>query len=187
MMHGFPSRPRRLGRIAAALPALVLMLTLGGCASVPPPNDAMNQAQMQLQAARDAGARDYAPVDLDFAQNRYQMAQAAIADRKYEEAANLADEARADAELARAKAKLGAARAQIQSKTSENSRLRAEAEQPIDDSQDNPAPAPAPGLPPTTAPADMPAPPASLLAPPPTPTGQGFQTLPQSQNQGDQP
>ena len=43
-------------RIRTAMAILVLALTLAGCASVPPPNDSMNQAQNQLQMARDAGA-----------------------------------------------------------------------------------------------------------------------------------
>jgi multidrug efflux pump subunit AcrA (membrane-fusion protein) len=194
MAHNFSSRPRGPKRLAVALPALALVLALGGCASVPPPTDAMNQARLQLQSAREAGAGDYAPVDLDFAQNRYQMAQAAMARRDYEAAASLADEARADAELARAKARLGAARAQIQAKTAENARLRAQAEAPLP-AEDDSAPAPAAsgqapaqdGLPPTDAPADMPAPPSSILAPPPaSSTDQGFQSQP-SQNQGGQP
>jgi len=84
----------------------------------------MNQALAQLQAARDAGAADYAPVDLDYAQGKFRQAQAAMASRKYEEAALLADESRADSELARAKARLGAARAQNTAKSKENSKMR---------------------------------------------------------------
>src|ERR1700748_3591816 len=47
-----------------------------------------------------------APVDLGFAQGKSQQAQSAMASRKYDVAGQLADEARADAELARAKARL---------------------------------------------------------------------------------
>ena len=68
------------------------------------------------------------PVDLGFAQNKFQQAQAAMASGNYADAANLAEESRADAELAQAKARLGAARAQIQNKVQENSRLRAQGE-----------------------------------------------------------
>ena len=74
----FPLLPgRRLRSLCAAL-ALSLTLALAGCASVPPPNDSMNLAQAKLQAARDAGAADYAPVDLGFAQDKFQQAQTAI-------------------------------------------------------------------------------------------------------------
>ncbi|MFC5742875.1 DUF4398 domain-containing protein [Dyella tabacisoli] len=145
----------------------------------------MNQAQMQLRAARDAGAADYAPVDLGLAQNRFQQAQAAMASRKYEDAANLADEARADAELARAKARLGAARAQIQAKTEDNNRLREQLER-VHNNDDNQGFAP---VAPSAAPVqtqDMPAPPASDLSAP-IQQGQGFQTMPDpSQQNSDQ-
>src|SRR5665213_3156698 len=82
---GFPCRFR------AASAAMALALALGGCASVPPPNDSMNLAQNMLQAARDAGAADYAPVDLGFAQDKFQLAQAAMAERKFADAADLAE------------------------------------------------------------------------------------------------
>ena len=105
---------------------LAVSLTLGGCASVPPPDNLMNQAQAQLQSARDAGAPDYDPVDFGFAQDKFQQAQQAMANRKYDQAADLADESRAVATLARTRAQLAAARAQIQSKTDANRRLRAQ-------------------------------------------------------------
>lgn len=165
--------PRRI-RTATAI--LALALALAGCASVPPPNDSMNLAQAQLQTARDAGAADYAPVDLGFAQDKFQQAQAAMAERKYADAANLAEESRADAELAQAKARLGAARAQIQRKVQENTRLRQQGEQAAADAQAQPAP-----LPPSAAPTgDMPAPSSSVLSAPPA---DGFQTVPDAVQQ----
>jgi len=112
-----------VGRIVAGL-SVFSMLLLAGCASVPPPDNAMNLAQSQLQAARDAHAADYAPVDLGFAQDKFQQAQGAMAERKYADAASLAAEAQADAELAAAKGRLGAARAQIEQKIADNNRLR---------------------------------------------------------------
>jgi hypothetical protein len=127
MVHILPSNALSRGRRLIGLASLALAIaTLAGCASVPPPDGAMNQALAQLQAARDAGAADYAPVDLDYAQSKFRQAQAAMASRKYEEAALLADESRADSELARAKARLGAVRAQNSAKSKENSRMRVE-------------------------------------------------------------
>jgi len=167
------------------LPLALFALTLAGCASTPPPDGSMNQAQSLLQAARDAGASDYAPVDLGYAQNRFQQAQAAFADRKYDVAASLADEASADAELARAKARLGAARAQIQDKTDANNQLRQqmEAAHPANGGADQGGNAGAGFAPvqadPTTTPNDMPAPPSSAISEP-VPQGQDFQTMPGS-------
>jgi hypothetical protein len=183
---------RRLFRAAPLTLALGLLLatTLAGCASAPPPDGAMNLAQAQLREARDAGAGSYAPVDLDFAQSRFQQAQMAMSKRKYDEAFQLANEAGADAELAKAKARLGAARAQMQSKTGENQRLRAQMEQAsqaADNSQPSQGFAPVdpnnPGNPPADA-GEMTAPSSSDLA---IPAGQGFQTVPQPTNQGGQP
>ncbi|RDS79337.1 DUF4398 domain-containing protein [Dyella monticola] len=127
MVHIFSPLKMRKKRVPAVVPVLlVLSLSLGGCASVPPPDNQMNQAQAQLQSARDAGAPDYDPVDFGFAQDKFQQAQMAMANRKYAQAADLSDESRADATLARTKALLAAARAQIQSKVDANSRLRAQ-------------------------------------------------------------
>lgn len=200
MVHIFSAPDGRLQGVRTVLSTLVLALalgTLGGCASVPPPDGAMNQAQMQLQYARDAGAADYAPVDLGFAQNKFQQAQAAMASRKYEDAAALAEEAQADAELARAKARLGATRAQIQRKTQANRELREQIEQNLNaqeeaaQRQQQQLQEQQQGLPPQEQTQDMPAPSSSMLQP--VPQGEGFQTLPQPQpqpqtnDQGDHP
>lgn len=177
-MHIFSPLAGSVGRIGTATAFLALALALAGCATVPPPDGSMNFAQTQLQMARDAGAADYAPVDLGFAQDKFQQAQAAMAARKYADAANLAEESQADAELARAKARLGAARAQIQSKVQENTRLRAQGEQAAADDDAPPAPA-ATTPPPSTE--DMPAPPSSEISEPPS--GAGFQTVPDNSPQ----
>lgn len=191
MVHNsLPQRPLFRAPLTLAL-GLLLATTLAGCASAPPPDGAMNLAQAQLREARDAGAASYAPVDLDFAQSRFQQAQMAMAKRKYDEAFQLANEAGADAELAKAKARLGAARAQVQAKTGENQRLRAQMEQASQDADNSqPSQGFAPVDPnsagaaaPTDA-GDMPAPSSSDLA---VPAGQGFQTVPQPTNQGGQP
>ncbi|SHM44541.1 DUF4398 domain-containing protein [Rhodanobacter sp. OK091] len=181
-MYIFPPPAGSLGRIRTATAVLALTLALAGCASVPPPDDSMNRAQTQLQGARDAGAADYAPVDLGFAQDKFQQAQAAMAQRKYADAANLAEESRADAELARAKARLGAARAQIQSKVQENTRLRSQGEQAAAEQQQQQQAPPAPASSGAVPTQDMPAPPSSELSTPPS--GAGFQTLPDN---GQQP
>lgn len=187
----YPARVRRPGRQLAQAGLLAAVLILAGCASVPPPNDSMNLAQTQLQAARDAGAADYDPVDLGFAQDKFQQAQGAMADRKYDVAANLAAESRADAELARVKANLGAARAKIQSKMNANAELReqgaqaaaaaaAEFAKPLPmpaTAGSAPAPAGSGALPPAAPVEDMPAPSDSVLSAPSS-SGQGFQSVP---------
>lgn len=184
MVHIFPPLARSPGRFRVLLAGLALAVALGGCASVPPPDDSMNLAQNQLQSAREAGAADYAPVDLGFAQDKFQQAQAAMAARKYADAAALAEESRADAELARAKARLGVARAQMQSKLQENARLRAQGE-PADAAGQQPAAAASSSVPTV----ELPAPASSSPSAPPA----GFQTVPaagqpaSASSQGGQP
>jgi Domain of unknown function (DUF4398) len=191
MVHIFSPLTGSFGRIrmATATLGLVLALTLalGGCATVPPPDASMNLAQAQLQAARDAGAADYAPVDLGFAQDKFQQAQAAMADRKYAEASDLAEESRADAELAQSKARLGAARAQIQGRLRDNGQLRAQGEQAeaaFQQLQQQPAapPSASSSAQPAQPTQDMPAPASSSLSAP-LPGGGGFQTVPENNQQ----
>jgi hypothetical protein len=185
MVHIFSPLAGHARSIGGPVTGLILLaaLLLTGCASVPPPDSAMNAAQGQLQAARDAQAADYAPVDLGFAQDKFQQAQAAMAQRDYEDAGKLAEEARADAELARAKARLASARAQMQSKLAENNALRAEGSHIGTDAATAPGTAPAGTRLPAEQPQDMPAPPASMLAPPPT--DGGFQTVPEPSQSGN--
>lgn len=131
-----------VSRCFALAGAAALAVLVAGCASVPPPTGAMARAQNQLQAAQEAKAADYDPVDLDFAKARFQQAQVAMDARKYAQAADLAEESLADGRLAQTKAQVGALREQIRSKTEENARLRARL-------LDNPAP-------PSAAPAERP-------------------------------
>lgn len=180
------------GRVRMAVAVLILALVLSGCATVPPPNDSMSLAQTRLQSARDAGAADYAPVDLGFAQDKFQAAQAAMAEKKYADAANLAGESVADADLARAKARLAVARSQIQTKLDENNRLRriGERAQAAEQKEEQSAPAPAASSMPPPPTQDMPAPSSSALS---APVADGFQTVPSgsqhpaTNTQGGQP
>lgn len=99
------------------------LLLLGGCASTPPPTDAMTQARDMLDAARGAQATIFAPLDLGTAQARYALAQQALDGKHYDSARRYANEAEAAAELARAKAELGQLREQIRQRTRVNAEL----------------------------------------------------------------
>jgi hypothetical protein len=176
-MYSFSPQVGFSRQFRAATAFVVVALALSACASVPPPNDSMNLAQNMLQAARDAGAADYAPVDLGFAQDKFQQAQTAMATRKFADAASLAEESSADAELARTKARLGAARAQMQSKLQENTRLRHEGEQLENEQKqmEQAAPMPASGSSAASPVRDMPAPSTSVLS---APRDGGLDTVP---------
>lgn len=168
MEFGFPlSRPagRALTWRTVMLSSL-MTAGLAGCASVPPPDGLMNQAQSSIQAARAVQAQDYDPVGLGFARDRFQQALDAMRDHKYELAGRYADEARADADLARVKSQLAAVRAQIQSKTAENQSLRDQIERAEAAASAPPADA-VPADSGSTSAGDMPAPPESMLGPAP--------------------
>ena len=98
-------------------------LLLAGCASTPPPTDAMDQAAAMLASARAAQAPIFAPLDLGAAEARYAQAQQALAGKHYGRASRLAAESEASAELARAKARLGQLRLQISQETRRNADL----------------------------------------------------------------
>ena len=73
------------------------------CAGVAP-MEKMVKLESTIDNARQAEAIVYAPLELKFAEDKYEMAQVAIEDKKYDEARQLADEALLDAKLAEVKA-----------------------------------------------------------------------------------
>jgi len=148
--------------------ALLSVLLLAACATAPPPVDAMRGAESMVQAAKDAQAPIYAPLELGAAEQRLDAAQAMMAAQKYDSAATLASEAEAAAELARAKARLGQLRDDIRRRSADNAHLRK------DLLERTAAPPAAPAEPASAPPATdvlLPAPPAS--APDATDNGGG--------------
>jgi hypothetical protein len=73
------------------------------CAGVAP-MEKMVKLESTIANARQAEAIVYAPLELKFAEDKYEMAESAIEDKKYDEARQLADEALLDAKLAEVKA-----------------------------------------------------------------------------------
>ena len=108
----------------------LVLVWMGGCASVPAPTVAMHQARIDLQTARASGAAVYDPVGLGFARNKFGQAQLAVSKGKFVKAAELAAESSADSRLAQTKALLGAVRLKIQHgiEANEDRRWRARCE-----------------------------------------------------------
>lgn len=102
----------------------IFALILAGCAPTKPPNVGLDEAARSLDAARDAGAPTYAPMELRNAEDRLSQARARFAKRDYEEAASLVQEAQVDSELAAVKARLGKAREKVDARMQENAQLR---------------------------------------------------------------
>lgn len=82
----------------------VLVLLAGSCAGIAPPSAKMANLTYALNEARMAEANDYAPLELQLAQDKYEAAKKAIAEKNYARAGRLIDQAMLDAELAREKA-----------------------------------------------------------------------------------
>ena len=76
---------------------------ISACAGVAP-MEKMVKLESTIANARQAEAIVYAPLELKFAEDKYEMAQDAIEDKDYDVARQLADEALLDAQLAEVKA-----------------------------------------------------------------------------------
>ena len=102
----------------------IFLLALTACAPTRPPNIGLDEVAHSLDAARDAGAPTYAPMELRNAEDHLSQARARFAKRDYDQAANLAQEAQADSELAAARARLGKVREKVDARMHENADLR---------------------------------------------------------------
>jgi len=104
-------------------PVVLLCLLLAACGPTKPPNTGLEEAARHLQAAREAGASTYAPLELRSAEQRLSAGRAAAAKEDYDDAIQLAEESRANGDLALAKSRLGKAREKVEARTRENAML----------------------------------------------------------------
>jgi hypothetical protein len=86
------------------VPLLAGALGISGCSAGKPPVENLSKAELAIQQASKSTASQYAPLELQTAQDQYEGARRAIGDEKYDEARRLADQALANAQLAEAKA-----------------------------------------------------------------------------------
>ena len=89
-------------RSASAAAALLVALSAG--AITPAPNEKLAVAKASVQRAEQAGAPEFAPVELASAREKLVGADKALAERKPIVATQLAEQANADAQLAEARA-----------------------------------------------------------------------------------
>lgn len=78
-------------------------LALSACSSTPKPETEMALSTSALQNAELAGAKKYAPIELRTAQEKQDLANAALAEEHHTTARYLSEQAAVDAELAKAK------------------------------------------------------------------------------------
>lgn len=86
--------------------------TMVGCSSMKTPATAdVAVSKAAVDSAASAGGAQYAPLEMRSAREKLDKAKKALADKEYELAANLANQAEADAKLAQSKA--GSAKATV--------------------------------------------------------------------------
>jgi hypothetical protein len=103
---------------------VILLVMLTGCTETKPPPVGLDEAARELDAARNAGAATYAPLELRNAEERLSQARVRMDKRDYALAQQLAEESRVDSDLAAAKARLGKTREKVEARTRENAQLR---------------------------------------------------------------
>jgi Domain of unknown function (DUF4398) len=88
----------------SAAVAAALLVAMSAWASKPIPNEKIAVAKASVQRAEQAGAPEFAPVELAAARDKLARADKAAADHKADVATQLAEQANADAQLAEATA-----------------------------------------------------------------------------------
>ena len=85
--------------------AMIALLALAACASVPAPVQDVAEAERAVQAAADADAGTVAPAEFATARGKLEAAKSALQAQQHLKARRLAEQALVDAELAQVKAK----------------------------------------------------------------------------------
>lgn len=109
-------------RIIAALG----LLTLAACATTPPDPRLLENAENALSQAEQAGAAEYAPLELRFARERLESARTQMQAGRTAETRRLADEAEIEAQLALARTRAAQTRAELAQRQRALERLRAD-------------------------------------------------------------
>jgi hypothetical protein len=84
-------------------------VVIAGCATVPPPTEQLAVSNAAVSNAASAGGNEYAPADMQAAQDKLDRATQAMKEKDYKNAKFLAEQAEADAQLAATKARSGKA------------------------------------------------------------------------------
>jgi hypothetical protein len=99
-------RPRTARFRAWIISSLIILFVFenSGCSTAKPPTETLSRAEMDLRAATEARADEFAPMDLQSAREKFEGSKKAMAANRYEDARRLAESAQVEAELATAKA-----------------------------------------------------------------------------------
>lgn len=121
-------RRRPISRGAATTGLVAAFGFVIACAGIEPPRGTVAQAELAVEAARQATATQHAPLELYQAQEKLEKARAAMEDEENREALRLAEEALIQAQVAEERALGARARQTAQELRTSIESLRAEAE-----------------------------------------------------------
>jgi hypothetical protein len=97
-----------------------------GCATIPPDPTMLDNARSAINQAREAGANEYAPLELRFARERLTSAEFEIERGEGAAARQLADEAEIEARLALARTQAALTRGELAERQRDLEQLRAD-------------------------------------------------------------
>jgi len=107
--------------------AISSLLALAACATTPPPDPRLlYDAESALRQAEEAGAAEYAPLELRFARERLAAARQHMEGGRAAEARRVADEAEIEGQLALARTRAAQTRAELAQRQRALERLRAD-------------------------------------------------------------
>ena len=111
-------------RLIRTLSALALILATTACVTTPPDPRLLNDAEAAIRQAENAGAEEYAPLELRFARERLEAAQFQLDNNNADAARRASEEAAIEAQLALARTQAAQARAELTQRERDLERLR---------------------------------------------------------------
>ena len=90
-----------------------LLVLLASCAATKPAPNAFNDAEEAMQAAINAGAEEYSPVELRFAREKLAEAHKGMEYKQYDKSVYLIEQSEINSELAIEKSKTAIMRAKV--------------------------------------------------------------------------
>lgn len=99
-------------------------MLLASCAAPKPAPDAFSNAEQAIEAAVQAGAEEYSPVELRFAREKLAEARKGMEVRQYDKSFYLIEQSEINSELAIEKSKAAVMRAKVAELTRENEILQ---------------------------------------------------------------
>ena len=106
--------------------ALAASFLLAACATTPIDPGVLDNARMAIEQATDAGAEEYAPLELRFARERLARAESHVEAGDQDDARRMADEAEVEAQLAIARTRAALARAELAQKQRDLEQIEAD-------------------------------------------------------------